>query len=160
MAEVGPDALLAGGGEAALLLELNPVEPLLAAEAALLAVALVFVWPTACFYSFGYAESVNLLLTVLVLFASTWLALFLSKLVNRPVAALAAGKHVFLEKPMASTVADCDAIVAAAQAAPGYLMMGHICRFNPRYAAAREAISSVGQGRVGSRRRAFRRSST
>jgi len=31
------------------------------------------------------------LLTVLVLFASTWLALFLSKLVNRPVAALAAG---------------------------------------------------------------------
>ena len=32
-----------------------------------------------------------LLLTVLVLFASTWLALFLSKLVNRPVEALAAG---------------------------------------------------------------------
>jgi hypothetical protein len=32
-----------------------------------------------------------LLLTVLVLFASTWLALLLSKLVNRPVAALAAG---------------------------------------------------------------------
>src|SRR6266849_2859818 len=31
------------------------------------------------------------LLTVLVLFAATWLALFLSKLVNRPVAALAAG---------------------------------------------------------------------
>jgi hypothetical protein len=30
-------------------------------------------------------------LTVLVLFASTWLALFLSKLVNRPVAALSAG---------------------------------------------------------------------
>jgi two-component system nitrogen regulation sensor histidine kinase NtrY len=32
-----------------------------------------------------------LLLTVLVLFASTWLALFLSKLVNRPVAAIVAG---------------------------------------------------------------------
>ena len=32
-----------------------------------------------------------LLLTVLTLFASTWLALFLSKLVNRPVAALAVG---------------------------------------------------------------------
>ena len=30
-----------------------------------------------------------LLLTVLVLFATTWLALFLSKLVTRPVAALA-----------------------------------------------------------------------
>ena len=32
-----------------------------------------------------------MLLTVIVLFASTWLALFLSKLVNRPVAAIAAG---------------------------------------------------------------------
>jgi PAS domain S-box-containing protein len=34
-----------------------------------------------------------LLLTVLVLFASTWLALFLSKLVTRPVAALAEATH-------------------------------------------------------------------
>ncbi|MDE0202664.1 MAG: Gfo/Idh/MocA family oxidoreductase, partial [Rhodospirillaceae bacterium] len=48
--------------------------------------------------------------------------------------ALAAGKHVFLEKPMASTVDDCAKIVAAAEAAPGFLMVGHICRFNPRYA--------------------------
>ena len=56
------------------------------------------------------------------------------------VAALQAGKHVFLEKPMASTVADCERIVAAAEQAPGYLMVGHICRFNPRYAAAKEAI--------------------
>ena len=38
-----------------------------AADAALPAVAIVFGWPTACFYSFGYAESLNLLLTVLVL---------------------------------------------------------------------------------------------
>jgi predicted dehydrogenase len=62
------------------------------------------------------------------------------------LAALQAGKHVFLEKPMASTVADCDAIVAAARAAQGFLMVGHICRFNPRYAAAKEAIA---QGRIG-----------
>ncbi len=62
------------------------------------------------------------------------------------LAALAAGKHVFLEKPMASTLADCDAIVAAARAAKGFLMVGHICRFNPRYAAAKEAVAS---GRIG-----------
>ena len=62
------------------------------------------------------------------------------------IAALQAGKHVFLEKPMASTVADCDAIVAAANAAHGSFMVGHICRFNPRYAAAKEAIAA---GRIG-----------
>ena len=52
------------------------------------------------------------------------------------LAALAAGKHVFLEKPMASSIVDCDAIVNAARAAKGSFMVGHICRFNPRYAAA------------------------
>jgi hypothetical protein len=48
------------------------------AESALFAVALVFCWPTACFYSFGYAESLNLLLTVAVLLLADrqcwWLA--------------------------------------------------------------------------------------
>lgn len=62
------------------------------------------------------------------------------------LAALQAGKHVFLEKPMASTLDDCDAIVAAANSAAGYFMVGHICRFNPRYAAARDAIA---EGKIG-----------
>ena len=64
------------------------------------------------------------------------------------IAALEAGKHVFLEKPMASTVADCDAIVAAANAARGSFMVGHICRFNPRYAAAKEAIAARRIGKI------------
>ena len=64
------------------------------------------------------------------------------------IAALEACKHVFLEKPMASTMADCDAIVAAAHAARGSFMVGHICRFNPRYAAAREAIAAGKIGRI------------
>lgn len=64
------------------------------------------------------------------------------------VAALQAGKHVFLEKPMASTLADCDAIVNAAHAAPGFFMVGHICRFNPRYAAARQEIAAGKIGRI------------
>ena len=62
------------------------------------------------------------------------------------VAALKAGKHVFLEKPMASTVADCKTIVAAARKAKGYFMVGHICRFNPRYAAAKREIA---EGKIG-----------
>jgi UDP-N-acetylglucosamine 3-dehydrogenase len=64
------------------------------------------------------------------------------------LAALAAGKHVFLEKPMASTVEDCERIVAAADAAESYLMVGHICRFNPRYAAARAEIQAGRIGRI------------
>jgi UDP-N-acetylglucosamine 3-dehydrogenase len=62
------------------------------------------------------------------------------------LAALRSGKHVFLEKPMASTVADCRAIVAASKRAKGYFMVGHICRFNPRYAAAKAEVES---GRIG-----------
>lgn len=62
------------------------------------------------------------------------------------LAALRAGKHVFLEKPMASTLEDCDAIVEATRAAESFLMVGHICRFNPRYAAAKGAIA---EGRIG-----------
>ena len=64
------------------------------------------------------------------------------------LAALEAGKHVFVEKPLASTVEDCERIVAAAEQASSYCMVGHICRFNPRYAAAKEAISDGRIGRI------------
>ncbi len=62
------------------------------------------------------------------------------------LAALAAGKHVFLEKPMASTMEDCDKIVDAAKTAKGNFMVGHICRFNPRYAMAKREIE---EGKIG-----------
>ncbi len=64
------------------------------------------------------------------------------------VAALRAGKHVLLEKPMARTVAQCDQIVKAADKAAGCLMVGHICRFNPRYALARDRIQAGELGRI------------
>jgi predicted dehydrogenase len=64
------------------------------------------------------------------------------------LAALAVDKHVFLEKPMASTLEDCDAIVAAAKKSRGFLMVGHICRFNPRYAAAQQAIAEGHIGKI------------
>jgi len=64
------------------------------------------------------------------------------------LAALAAGKHVFLEKPMAATVADCRRIVDAADASDRAFMVGHICRFNPRYAAAKAEIDTGRLGRI------------
>ena len=64
------------------------------------------------------------------------------------LAALAAGKHVFLEKPMASTATDCQAIVDAADASDRAFMVGHICRFNPRYAAAKQEIDEGKIGRI------------
>ncbi|MHC4404525.1 MAG: Gfo/Idh/MocA family protein, partial [Planctomycetota bacterium] len=60
--------------------------------------------------------------------------------------ALASGKHVLLEKPMAPTVEDCDRIVEAARKARGSFMVGHICRFDPRVALAKQAID---EGRIG-----------
>ena len=62
------------------------------------------------------------------------------------LAGLAAGKHVLVEKPMASTVEDCQRMCDAARDAEAILMVGHICRFNPRYASAKREIDA---GRIG-----------
>lgn len=56
-------------------------------------------------------------------------------------AALAAGKHVFVEKPMATTIADCQAI-AEAQARSGRIVrVGFNRRFSPMLQAMKRAIS-------------------
>ena len=62
------------------------------------------------------------------------------------IAALDAGKHVFLEKPIASTAEDGRAITAASKWANGILFIGHVVRFNPRYRMAKQAID---EGRIG-----------
>ena len=64
------------------------------------------------------------------------------------LAALRAGKHVLLEKPMARRPADCDRMIAAAELAGKILMVGHICRFNPRYAIVRQRIAAGEIGRI------------
>ena len=56
------------------------------------------------------------------------------------VAAAAAGKHILVEKPLATTVDDATAIVAAAEAAGVTLMVDFHNRLNPPMVAARQAI--------------------
>jgi len=63
-------------------------------------------------------------------------------------AALRAGKHVFLEKPMAITIEECDAILAAAKAGRGKLYVGHNMRFFPVMNKMRELIDAGRIGRV------------
>lgn len=62
------------------------------------------------------------------------------------VAALGAGKHVLLEKPVAATLPDCDAIVAAADRAAGLLTIGHVTRYFLPMQAAHAFLRS---GRIG-----------
>ncbi|WP_026870068.1 Gfo/Idh/MocA family protein [Inquilinus limosus] len=63
------------------------------------------------------------------------------------IAAAQAGKHVLLEKPMAPTVAECDAINAAVAEAGVHLMVGHVMHFALPCLAAREIVAGGGIGR-------------
>jgi predicted dehydrogenase len=56
--------------------------------------------------------------------------------------ALERGRDVLLEKPMASTLAEADDLIALASARGAVLQVGHIERFNP----ATEALLSAGKG--------------
>jgi predicted dehydrogenase len=57
------------------------------------------------------------------------------------VAAARAGTHVLVEKPLATTLEDCDAMAAAADEHGICLLVGHTLRWEPRYALARERIA-------------------
>jgi phthalate 4,5-cis-dihydrodiol dehydrogenase len=56
------------------------------------------------------------------------------------VAALQAGKHVLLEKPMALSVAECSRIIACAKAGRAKLMIGQIMHFVRPCLMAREIL--------------------
>jgi predicted dehydrogenase len=61
--------------------------------------------------------------------------------------AAAAGKHIYCEKPMAFTVAECDEMMAAAERAGVRLMVGQVLRLLPLFARITELFDSGVLGR-------------
>ncbi|MDO8252928.1 MAG: Gfo/Idh/MocA family oxidoreductase, partial [Rhodoferax sp.] len=67
---------------------------------------------------------------------------------DQTIAALKSGKHVFVEKPLALNVADCERVLAEAQQRPAQVaMVGFVRRFDPSYLNAHAAITSGEIGR-------------
>jgi UDP-N-acetylglucosamine 3-dehydrogenase len=61
---------------------------------------------------------------------------------DHTLAALNAGKHVLLEKPMGLTVAECEVMIEAAQKNQRLLMLAHVLRFWPEYVALVDFVKS------------------
>lgn len=64
------------------------------------------------------------------------------------IAALKAGKHVFLEKPMAISISGCDRILATMRETGSKLYVGHNMRFFPVFQTMRRLIVSGAIGKV------------
>jgi myo-inositol 2-dehydrogenase/D-chiro-inositol 1-dehydrogenase/scyllo-inositol 2-dehydrogenase (NAD+) len=63
------------------------------------------------------------------------------------VTAARAGKHIFLEKPMALNLSECDEIIETARSSGVFLQLGFMRRFDPEFVAANERIQAgeIGQ---------------
>ena len=71
------------------------------------------------------------------------------------IKAINAGKHVLIEKPMATTLQDIDAIEAAAKKAGVKVMEGFMYRFHPQHARVSELVESGVIGDILSVRSSF-----
>ncbi len=61
------------------------------------------------------------------------------------VAAFEAGAHVFLEKPVADNIADCERVIAAAKAAKKALVVGYILNVHPSWQKFTELARTLGK---------------
>ena len=52
-----------------------------------------------------------------------------------------AGIHVFCEKPMAPSVADCDAMIERCNSKDVKLMIGQVCRYHAIHSKVKELVS-------------------
>ena len=59
------------------------------------------------------------------------------------LAALEAGKHVFCEKPLATTIADAETVFEKAQRSSTVFQVGHNRRFAPVYATLKQMLSET-----------------
>ena len=64
------------------------------------------------------------------------------------IAALESGAHVLVEKPIAATREEAEAMMAAADAAGRILTVGHIERFNPAIRELRRRLAAGELGRI------------
>jgi predicted dehydrogenase len=64
------------------------------------------------------------------------------------IALLRAGKHVLVEKPMATSVAEADAMIEASSASGASLMVAHCWRFRDEVIALRDRIAAGDLGEV------------
>jgi predicted dehydrogenase len=64
------------------------------------------------------------------------------------IRAFKAGKHVLCEKPMAVSVAECEAMIAAGRAADRKLMIGYRCHFEPFNREAMRLARTGAAGRI------------
>jgi len=64
------------------------------------------------------------------------------------IAAAQAGKHIMLEKPLATNLKEAQEIVEVVNETKVKLMVGHLLRFDPRYALVKEAIDRGDLGNI------------
>lgn len=60
----------------------------------------------------------------------------------------AAGKHVYVEKPMAMTINEADRMIAASKNACRHLMVGHLLQYHPAFVGLLEIVESGALGKL------------